>query len=334
MKDHYIIPIFIPEKACPFRCIYCNQYHIANQLQVPEREEVIAIIEQYLQTIPPLATKRVAFFGGSFTGMTLEEQRYYLEMVQPYIKRGEIDHLQLSTRPDYVNEEILLMLKNYGVEIIELGAQSLNEEVLAASGRGHTVEDVVNASKLIRKFGFQLGLQMMVGLPYDTCEKSVATAHKIVELGATYTRIYPTLVIKDTDLAEQYHAGEYTPLSLQTAVNWCVELLPIFEEGGVNVLRLGLHPSEGFTTGDTLLAGPFHVSFKELVITERWRRIWEKELANYQGNAITIWVAPIMMNTAIGYHATNKQMWQKHFKKVTFLPDITVQNYDYKIAVS
>ena len=158
MKQHYTIPIFIPEKACPFRCVYCNQYHIADLIKPMEPEAILTEVDRYLETIPKHAVKRIAFFGGSFTGMSMAEQERYLQVVFPYLERGDISGIQLSTRPDYINLEILQLLKNYGVSIIELGAQSLDDEVLHAAGRGHTAAEVQQASSLIIENGFQLGL--------------------------------------------------------------------------------------------------------------------------------------------------------------------------------
>ena len=277
MKNkHFNIPLFIPELACPFQCIYCNQRKISGELSIPTPREISLKINNYLKTIPKENSDiEVAFFGGNFTGLRVEEQIEFLEVVQPYIKHGKISGIRISTRPDYINEEILNILKNYNVKTIELGAQSMDEEVLKQSKRGHTATDTKNASRLILEKGFTLGLQMMIGLPGDTLEKAIYTAKKIIELGASNTRIYPCLVIKGTQLEGQYNKGNYKPLSLEDAVLWSKELLKIFEEGGVDVIKLGLHPSEGLLSGEELVAGPFHPSFRELVLTEIWGELLE-----------------------------------------------------------
>ncbi len=333
MKQHYIIPIFIPEKACPFRCVYCNQYLIANTVQMPTDSMILATIESYLQTIPRAATKRVAFFGGSFTGMTLAEQEHYLTLVQPYIAAKKINNIQLSTRPDYINEAVLTLLKRYHVTIIELGAQSLHDSVLSLSGRGHTVAQVHQAAKLIKNYGFQLGLQMMIGLPNDTLEKAKNTAQQIIELGADFTRIYPTLVIQDTDLATLYQQGKYTPLSMEEAVHWSEALLTLFELHRVQVLRLGLHPSEGLISGETLLAGPFHVSFKELVLSYRWRKVWKAVKLPQGTNSITLKVSPSQLNAAIGYQGSNRNWWQQQGVKVFFRSEVTLNAMEWTLEV-
>lgn len=318
---HYNIPIFIPELACPNRCIYCNQRHISGQLQAVKPEEIKQIIEQHLATFIRPSVVELAFFGGSFTGIDEKDMLTYLQIVQPYIEQGEIKSIRISTRPDYINEKILDILQQYNVKDIELGAQSLNEEVLAFAKRGHTVRDVENASQLIKSYGFSLGLQMMIGLPLDTVEKSKETAKKILKLGAESTRIYPTLVINNTDLADLYRQNKYKALSLDEAVDWTAEIYKIFSQSSIKILRIGLHPSEALINGTELLAGPFHVSFKELVLT----KIWQEKFEKLPINTKTILVNPKEINYAIGYNSKNKQLLQKKFPYLKFISDSNVE---------
>jgi len=318
---HYNIPIFIPELACPNRCIYCNQRHISGQLQAVKPEEIKQIIEQHLATFIRPSEVELAFFGGSFTGIDEKDMLTYLQIVQPYIEQGEIKSIRISTRPDYINEKILDILQQYNVKDIELGAQSLNEEVLAFAKRGHTVRDVENASQLIKSYGFSLGLQMMIGLPLDTVEKSKETAKKILKLGAESTRIYPTLVINNTDLADLYRQNKYKALSLDEAVDWTAEIYKIFSQSSIKILRIGLHPSEALINGTELLAGPFHVSFKELVLT----KIWQEKFEKLPINTKTILVNPKEINYAIGYNSKNKQLLQKKFPYLKFISDSNVE---------
>lgn len=318
---HYNIPIFIPELACPNRCIYCNQRHISGQLQAVKPEEIKQIIEQHLETFIRPSEVELAFFGGSFTGIDEKDMLTYLQIVQPYIEQGEIKSIRISTRPDYINEKILDILQQYNVKDIELGAQSLNEEVLAFAKRGHTVRDVENASQLIKSYGFSLGLQMMIGLPLDTVEKSKETAKKILKLGAESTRIYPTLVINNTDLADLYRQNKYKALSLDEAVDWTTEIYKIFSQTSIKILRIGLHPSEALINGTELLAGPFHVSFKELVLT----KIWQEKFEKLPINTKTILVNPREINYAIGYNSKNKQLLQKKFPYLKFISDSNVE---------
>ncbi len=330
-KKHFNIPVFIPEAACPFQCIYCNQRKISGRLKIPGDDEIIRIIEERISTIPTENSEvELAYFGGNFTGFSVEEQTHYLDLVQPYISDNRISGIRLSTRPDYINEEILELLDRYHVKSIELGAQSMDHDVLKASMRGHTVADTEKAAKMILSRGFTLGLQMMIGLPGDTLEKSTATAQKIIGLGATETRIYPTLVIKDTVLEKHFHEGKYQPLELDEAVNWSAQLYQIFEQANVKVIKLGLHPSEGLLSGKDLVAGPWHPSFRELVLTDIWREVLTSELQN-QGDSIVIEVPGDQLNYAIGYQGKNRKMLMKKFREVKFITNSKLQGKEFSL---
>jgi len=309
-----VIPVFLPMLACPHRCVYCNQYVISGQQKLPDIHDVVGLVERNLSTMPANTHKRVAFFGGSFTCLPESVQNRYLDAVQPYLQEGRIEGIQLSTRPDYIDDHILQNLKNKGVTLIELGAQSLDDQILARCGRGHTVADVENASRLIRQHGINLGLQMMIGLPGDTKKTALRTAERIVSFGATCTRIYPTLVVDGTALADDYRDGKYAPLSLEEAVDWCKELYRYFQTAGVTVLRMGLHPTQDLRAGDHLLAGPFHVSFKELVLTALWHDRIAEQIAREGREDITVIVPSDEMNYAVGYGSANR----KAFPKATF----------------
>lgn len=306
-----VIPVFMPMLACPHRCVYCNQFVISGQQKLPDIHDVVALIERNLATIPSEYHKRVAFFGGSFTCLPMQVQNRYLEAVQPYLDSRQIEGIQLSTRPDYIDDNILQNLKSKGVTLIELGAQSLDDGILQRCGRGHTVEDVRRASALIRRYDMDMGLQMMIGLPGDTLETAMHTAGQIVAFGANCTRIYPTLVVEGTALAEDYRAGSYKPLSLEDAVEWCKDLYRYFLAHEVTVLRMGLHPTQDLRDGEHLLAGPFHVSFKELVLTALWRdRIHERILQEGRED-VTISVPASEINYAVGYQSSNRKAFPK-----------------------
>ncbi len=322
---HYTIPIFIPELACPFQCVFCNQRKITGKQLIPSDEEISQTIDEHLISFKEKHRHvDVGFFGGSFTGIPIEQQAHYLDLVQPYLEKGMINGIRLSTRPDYINDQILKLLKSKNVSTIELGAQSLDKEVLKASFRGHSVEQTEQAAKQILSSGFELGLQMMIGLPGDTLEKSLFTAKHIVELGANNTRIYPTVVIRDTVLHRWFDEGKYVPLSLNEAVKWTKIILPMFEESGVKVLRVGLHPSEGLLSGEELVAGPFHPSFKELVMTEIWADLLKPLLQQEKSKNIEIRVPEKEINFAVGCEAKNKKLLLNHFKSVKFIEDNTV----------
>lgn len=333
-KKHFNIPVFIPELACPFQCIYCNQRKISGQIKIPEFNEITSTIEKYLNTIQtPGAMIELAFFGGNFTGLEPQVQEDYLGLAKPYIKEGKISGIRLSTRPDYIDEENLQVLKKYHVTTIELGAQSMDDDVLKKSQRGHTVKDTEIASQLILKNGFHLGLQMMIGLPGDSLESAIKTAKRIIELGADNTRIYPALVIKGTEFEDMYAEGIYNPLSLEEAIIWSKELLKIFESGEVDVIKLGLHPSEGLLSGHDLIAGPFHQSFRELVLTEIWGELLES-LYHKKGNSIEIMVPPDQFNYAIGYGAKNKKLLLNNFSEVLFTRSENMKGRNFQSYIS
>ncbi len=327
---HYTIPVFIPEEACPNQCVFCNQHRIAGAECAPSVDEVIRKINAHLLTIPAEGEVEIGFFGGNFTGIPLAEQQAYLGSVQQFIDTGRVQGIRLSTRPDYITAEILNFLKQYHVTSIELGAQSLDDEVLKLAGRGHTANQVRLAAQLITDHGFKLGLQMMIGLPGDTFEKSVYTAKEIIRLGAVSTRIYPTLVIKNTELEQWYLDGKYTPLPLNEAIEQVAGIVPLFMDADVKILRIGLHPSEGLLDRSSLVAGPFEVAFGEMVFSEIWnRQISRMKFPNGKRNLLTLTVANGMRNPAIGYKANNKNLLLENFRKVIFNESAELKGFEY-----
>lgn len=266
---HVNIPIFIPHKGCPYDCIFCNQKKISGQSKEVTESSMRAVIESHLNTIKEEAFIEIAFFGGSFTGIDREEQIKFLEIANDYIEKGPVRSIRISTRPDYINDDILSYLKQYKVSIIELGVQSLDKEVLEKSNRGHSVEDVLKSSKMIKDKGFVLGIQTMIGLPGDDFEKAINTAKKVVELAPDIVRIYPTLVIKGTYLEKVYDMGQYTPLSVENTVDLCAILLDLYESNKINVIRVGLQPTDSICDGGDVIAGPFHPAIRQLVDARR-----------------------------------------------------------------
>ncbi len=332
MQKHYNIPIFIPELACPFQCVFCNQEKISGQQHIPGKKEIEQTITEHLKSFKKAdRIVEVGFFGGNFTGIPIVEQAHYLGIVQAFIDRGEIKGIRLSTRPDYISAEILGVLKKYRVTTIELGAQSMDEDVLKKSFRGHSAKQTEQAAKMILENGFELGLQMMIGLPGDTLEKSINTAKRIIECGASNTRIYPAVVIKGTTMHTWYTKGKYTPLSMEKAIQWTAQILSLFEEAEVKVLRVGLHPSEGLLSGHELVAGPFHQSFRELVLTEIWKQQLQFLTENKNEKNLTVFVPPKELNYAIGYGAANKNMLLEQFDTVEFVSksDLKERSFEY-----
>ena len=264
---HHIIPIFVPHIGCPHDCVFCNQKKITGKGTDITSKEVDNTIKTYLETIPQSNEKlEVAFYGGSFTAIDKDVQRELLSIANSYKQRGLIDRIRLSTRPDCIDVDILKMLKDNGVDIIELGVQSLDQEVLDKSNRGHSKEDVYRAVDLIKDFDFIIGLQMMLGLPGDTKEKSINTAKQLIDLKPDLVRIYPTLVVKETYLEKLYIEKKYQALSVEDAVDISSIILMMFELKNINVIRIGLQPTENISSesGD-LIGGPFHPSFRQLV---------------------------------------------------------------------
>lgn len=329
---HYNIPIFIPELACPNKCIYCNQRSISGQLEMPKNSEIIEKIESHLLSFKGEYNAEIAFFGGNFTGIELEKQIELLSLVQPFIK-NRIKGIRISTRPDYINKESLETLKSFNVVAIELGAQSLCQDVLDFSKRGHSVEDIEKASKLINDYGFELGLQMMVGLPLDNMEKSIYTAKKIISLGAKTTRIYPCLVIENTELEEFYNQGKYKALELEEAISWVSKIYPLFIENNIEILRVGLHPSEALINKTSYLAGSFHVSFRELVLS----KIWEENLCKIEANKdkkLVIYTNKKNINYAIGYNSKNRNILKERFKEVEFKTREDLKEFEWNFDLN
>lgn len=329
---HFNIPVFIPELACPFRCIYCNQYRISGNCRVPSPAEIHQVIQRHLETLPRQgAFVELAFFGGSFTGLPIHQQRAYLSLALPYLEQEKLQGIRLSTRPDYINAEVIRLLKEYRVTAVELGAQSLDDEVLKASGRGHTASVVLDAAQMLLDAGFETGLQMMTGLPADTEEKSIETARKIIASGAQTTRIYPTLVIRDTPLAILFEQGKFAPQSEEQAIDLCARLYDMFQQAGVKVLRMGLHPSEGLFDGTALLAGPFHPALGEKILSRVWRQKIASLLVGKSGSHIKIGVHPKRLNVAIGHKAINKLWLLQQFSTAKFTTDPKLQPHEITI---
>lgn len=299
------IPIFVPHKGCPYDCVFCNQKRITGNLKETTPDDVTATIIEYLKTLPKSDRDiEVAFFGGSFTGIPIDEQSALMERVIPFIKSGEINGIRLSTRPDYISEPILDNLKAYGVRTIELGVQSMVDSVLKSANRGHSAEQVENAVKLIRKYGFSLGLQMMTGLPGDTAEFSKETAKKIIAQKPDFVRIYPTLTIKDTYLEKMFKAGKYTPQSLDEAVMLAKELLLMFEAADIDVIRIGLQPTDEINENASVVAGPFHSAFGELVESAVYYDIIYNAVSHSSGD-VTVYVNPKEISKAVGNKRAN-----------------------------
>ena len=319
MKKHAIIPIFIPHRGCPNDCVFCNQRKITAHQTPVLPEDVHATVETWLSTLEPrhMETIELAFFGGSFTGIPMEEQTAFLQVAKAYKDAGRIHRIHLSTRPDYISREILDNLKHWGVDVIELGVQSFDEDVLKASGRGHDAACVYESSRLIQEYGFTLGIQLMIGLPGDTMEKDIYSARETVKIGPSIARLYPTVVIRDTALYDMYLSGAYTPMAEDNAVERTKAMYQILDAVGINIIRVGLKSSDIIADTDrqdstnfdtrpdfddssctvteapsSIAPGTFHPAFRQLVEGAIARESLEAqvlalypEIQNFQGTA-------------------------------------------------
>ncbi|MBR5542721.1 MAG: radical SAM protein [Oscillospiraceae bacterium] len=299
-----IIPVFIPHVGCPHDCVFCNQKKIAGTIAPPTAEDVTKIIEEALAKIKSRA--EVAFYGGSFTAISGPDMTAYLDAVAPYIESGEISSIRLSTRPDCIDDEVLSLLREKGVKTIELGVQSMDEDVLLKSGRGHTAFDARNAAKLVRRYGFSLILQMMTHLPGSDEQKDIYTAREIAKLNPDGVRVYPTVVIKDTALLSLMQKGEYIPATPKEAARLGAEILEIFDEENIPVIRFGLNPSDELSAGDAV-CGAYHPALGEMAMSERFfQRIRkEAEEKGISGENINIYVARGKKSACVGQKRAN-----------------------------
>lgn len=325
MSEQYIIPIFVPHLGCPNDCTFCNQKSISGQTKQVTAKDVKQTIEEYLKSFKnENLYKEVAFFGGSFTGIEKEKQKELLEAAYEFIKTKQIQSIRISTRPDYIDKEKLQLLKKYGVKTIELGVQSTNDYILKKCRRGHTFEDVKRASKLIRRHGFILGHQMMIGLPESTKIDELNTAKDLAKLKPKIVRLYPVLVIKGTELEKEYQNGEYEPVPLSQAVERCKELYYFFTHKKITVIRMGLQNtdiiSDPKNAKSEVVAGPYHEAFGQLVEDSIWYdAILEKiKKFNVKVKEIEIEINPENINNVVGHKKEN-------IKKLKDLYDVDVK---------
>ncbi len=313
---HIVIPVFIPHKGCPFDCIYCNQKAISGENGEITEDKIHNIINAHIENLRQDAYVEIGFYGGSFTGIEKELQIKYLGIAAEYIKKGSVKAVRVSTRPDYIDEDVLEILKSYNVRTVELGVQSMDEDVLLKSLRGHTAKDVIKSSCLLKEAGFNLGIQTMVGLPGSNREKEIATAKKVVELKPDIVRIYPTLVIKGTYLEKCYIEGRYKPLDLAGAVDVCAELMKIYDENNINIIRVGLQPTDNINENFDVVAGPFHPSFRQLAESKLMIEKIENYIRVYdlcKENDIIIYTGKENISNLVGQKRENVDYLKKKY---------------------
>ena len=269
-----IVPVFVPHLGCPNHCVFCNQHEISGSSEAATPETVrLALSSAQAYT----TCAELAFYGGSFTAVSAEQQRALLAAAQPWRESGFLCSIRVSTRPDCIDEAAVALLKEYGVETVELGAQSMSDKVLRASGRGHSAENTVRAAELLKASGFRLILQMMTGLPGSDAESDLDTAKRLAALAPDGVRIYPTVILKDTALERLWREGAYQPHSVEDAVSRCIPIVRLFQEKKIPIIRLGLNPTEELG-GGMALAGAYHPALGELIYSGLFREKAEQLL--------------------------------------------------------
>ncbi len=319
MAKEKILPLFIPHLGCPHVCVFCDQNAIAGKEF--DFEQIRRDLEIFFADQQNIGAQ-IAFFGGSFTAIDKDLMRRFLSLGYGYVQAGKASGIRISTRPDVVNNETLDCLKAYGVKTIELGIQSMSEEVLMKSGRGHNPWQSLDAMQRIREKGFVLGGQMMVGLPASTPEREKETALAICQGGAKECRIYPTVVLRNTALAAMNRRGEYTPLTVEEAVWRCVPLRELFAQHHVTVLRMGLCENEELRRNDAMVAGPYHPAFGELVEQACMKQKIEAFLLGKEtrGKRLEIIVSPRSVSRITGHGGLKKNLLTRYE-----LTDMTLQ---------
>ena len=332
MKKHAIIPVFIPHRGCPNDCVFCNQKAITARQPDVHPEDVKNIIEAYLQTLQGrgLETIEVAFFGGSFTGLSLEDQSAFLKVAYDYKSRGLIDKIHLSTRPDYIDERILDNLRRFDADVIELGVQSFDPGVLVAAGRGHGTKEIYHACHLIKEYGFELGIQLMIGLPGDSLEKCLYSARETVRIGPSIARLYPTIVLQDTELYHMYRAGTYHPLTTDEAVAITKEMYKILWKAGINIIRVGLKSTDlisGSGSGQDQTTGhTYHPAFRQLVEGEIAKEQLEEQLQEWLSESaaeplqrdVNFYSNGVSFSNMIGNGRCNKTYFEEKYPQLRF----------------
>ena len=333
---HVNIPIFIPHLGCPNQCVFCNHRTISGVLEF-DINSVEETIEASLATVSSEDDVEIAFFGGSFTGIDRNLMIELLSIAHKYIEIRAVSSIRCSTRPDYISEEVLDILKRYGVKHIELGLQSTDDDVLLATKRGHTAEDAARACRLIRDAGFGLTGQMMIGLPGADIDSELNTARFIIDAGCDSARIYPTVVFKNTELCDMAINDKYEPISLNDAVVRSAAVYKMFIDAGVNVLRIGLCATENLSSDDTYFAGPNHSAIGELVENEIYYQNIYSEASKLKlspSDTVNVAVPRGSLSKAVGQKKRNKLL----LRDILGVRDVKFYERDnlsgYRISVS
>ncbi len=301
-----VIPIFIPHRGCPHQCLFCNQQSITGQANGSRqlKVEITKTIEEWLVRSPGRREVQVAFYGGSFTCLAVEEQVEMLLAVRSFLNSGRVKSIRLSTRPDCIDRDVCSLLQEFGVKTVELGVQSMDDRVLRHSRRGHTVSQSIAALKLLKKVGMQAGVQLMIGLPVETTNSFLLGVDEVIRLKPDFVRLYPVVVVKKSKLEDLYCKGEYKPLSLNKAVALTAKGYLRLRKAAIPVVRMGLQPSESLE--QSLVSGPYHSSFGELVQSRIWFKRIRKKIADlHSGEKMIISVSHRDLSAVIGMNRKN-----------------------------
>lgn len=328
---HSNISIFIPHIGCPHRCSFCDQRTISGAEKIPHGDDVREICEKALAEVKSPENTEIAFFGGSFTAIPRAYMTELLEAAYSFVGEGKFKGIRLSTRPDCIDREVLTILKKYGVTSIELGAQSMSNKVLKANQRGHSADDVEKAAKLIREFGFELGLQMMVGLYKSDMADEFETLDKIAAIRPDTVRIYPVVILDGTKLGELYKSGEYSTFSFDEVTEFAAIAMMKFEYEGIKVIKCGLHASE-FVERD-MLGGFYHPAFRELCESNIYRRKME-ELIAYEtksGFDFVFAVNSTCISKAMGHKKSNVEYFKNQGINIKIVGDENIPKYQVEL---
>ncbi len=321
---HITVGLFVPHKGCPNQCSFCNQKSISGQLNELTPDDVHQAVKKAMEN-PGLKDAEIAFFGGSFTAIERDYMLSLLQSAAQYVDYDKFKGIRISTRPDCIDDEICAVLKENKVTAVELGAQSMNDEVLRLNHRGHTADDVEKAISLLKSYGFETGLQMMTGLYGSDENESLETCKRFIELSPDTVRIYPTVVLRNTHLAELYEKGEYSPQSVDEAVSICAKLLLLFHNAHIKVIRVGLH--SGGNVEDGFVAGAYHPAFKELCES---RICFDKIIEELKNKSVTqgvVYVPKGAISQAVGQKKQNLKLLSEKGYNLTVKENLDLEKY-------
>lgn len=331
-KRTKIIPIFVPHLGCPNDCIFCNQKKITSVSTSMTEEKAREIIEEHLETLDSNKfSLEISFFGGTFTGIEKSDQKKLLSVALEYKNARKIDRIRLSTRPDRIDFSIIEILKEHKVDIVELGVQSLDDEVLRLANRGHSAADVKDAVKSLKDNNFTIGIQVMPGLLGTNFLSDLQTLNQVIDLSPDFVRLYPTLVIEGTRLRELYELGQYEPLALEKATEFCKIAYILFKASGIKIIRMGLQPTDGIAWGKDVIAGPFHPAFKSIVLSSFYGDFIESHIFGKKYMNITFEISSSIISFVVGQNKSNVKKYQKHIQGKCSFKSSNIESDNVKI---